>query len=164
MCFDETYNVEVFRNMAGKFFQYYYDIARTNSIIASKQNSIDIARIIVPFLNCPHASGSTSYITLALNNIQKLVFSLDHDQLRYLFGNLPKTGSSMANNKTVKAIRILIKTILNINEYDEITQIDVARETRDKDTLLKLAQSEHQDTKQIAARRLRRIERLEALS
>jgi len=164
MCFNESYNVEVYRNMAGKLLQFYYDIARTNSIIASKQNSIDISRIIVPFLNSPHASVSTSYIDLALNNIRKLVFSLDHDQLRYLYENLPQTGSSMVKNKTVKAIRILIKTILNINEYDEITQIDVARETRDKDTLVKLAQSAHQDTKQIATRRLRRIGRLEALT
>ena len=164
MCFDETYNEEVFSNMAMKFIEYYYRIAQNNSIIASKQNSIDMARIIAPCLNSRHMRSGENLFSNALNNVLKIILSLEHEQLRYIYDNLPAVNSSrFADQKTVKAVRILIQTILNINSYDEITQIDIARETRDKETLLQLSQSTHQDTRQIATRRLRRIQRLEAL-
>jgi len=163
MCFDETYNDSVFSNMAAKFIEFYYNIAENNSIIALKQNSIDMGKIIVPFLNSGHMIHGETYHSRALINILKILLSLDHEKLRYVYDNLPAVKSRLADNKTVRTARILIQTILNINSYDEITQIDIARETRDKETLLQLSQSTHQDTRQIATRRLRRIERLEAL-
>ena len=149
--------------MAAKFIEFYYNIAENNSIIALKQNSIDMAKIIVPFLNSGRMMHGETYHSNALKIILKILLSLDHEQLRYIYDNLPVVKSRLAENKTVRTARILIQTILNINSYDEITQIDIARETRDKETLLQLSQSTHQDTRQIATRRLRRIERLEAL-
>ena len=163
MCYDETYNDNVFSFMAAKYIEHYYNIAENNNIISSKQKSIDMGMIIVPFLNSRHiASGSGSNFSNALKNILKIILDLDHDQLQYIYDNLPEIRSRM-DNKTTRTTRILIQTILNINTYDEATQIDIARETRDKETLLKLSQSEHADTRQIAIRRLRRIKRLEAL-
>lgn len=164
MCFDEAYDDDVFSNMAAKFIEYYYVISQNNNIIALKQKSIDMARIITQFLNSRHMiSGGGSYYSNALKNVLKIILSLDHEQLRYIYDNLPAVNSRLADNTTTKSVRMLIQTILNINSYDEITQIDIARETRDKETLLQLSQSTHQDTRQIATRRLRRIERLEAL-
>jgi hypothetical protein len=149
--------------MAAKYIEHYHNIAENNNIIASKQKSINMAMIIVPFLNSRHiASGSGSNFSNALNMVLKIILDLDHDQLRYIYDNLPEIKSRM-DNKTTRTARILIQTILNINTYDEATQIDIARETRDKETLFKLSQSEHADTRQIATRRLRRIKRLEAL-
>lgn len=150
--------------MAAEFIENYHSIGERNAIIRNKQNSLDLSKLMISFIQSA-SIAKDSGCAAAYKEWIKLLLDLNGDQMKAVYEALPAVVRSNMPyyQKAINTAKILIKTTLNINEYDLYTQIDVARSTKDKEILEKLATSDQPDVKKVATRRLRRITRLEGL-